>query len=140
MIFWDSSAIVAALVRERATPDIFPLLRSGEPPTVWWATLVECESAISRQERDGSLAVDDAASARAELERLEAMWMEILPTAGVKQRTRRLLRIHPLRAADALQLSAAVEAAESIPGDPSLVCLDQRLCEAARKEGFRVLP
>ncbi len=109
-------------------------------PIVWWGTMVECESALSRQEREGSLAMPDAMAARAELDRMDAMWTEILPTTGLRNRARRLLRTHPLRAADALQLSAAVEAAETMPGDQSFVCLDSRLCDAARKEGFPVLP
>lgn len=109
-------------------------------PIVWWGTMVECESALSRQEREGSLGMAEAMAARAELDRMDAMWTEILPTTRVRNRARRLLRTHPLRAADALQLSAAIESAETIPGDPSFVCLDDRLCDAARKEGFPVLP
>jgi hypothetical protein len=51
----------------------------------------------------------------------------------------RLLRVHPLRAADALQLAAALAAAKGDPSSLDVVCLDQRLSEAARREGFRVL-
>jgi predicted nucleic acid-binding protein len=47
-----------------------------------------------------------------------------------------MLRVHPLRAADALQLAAATVAAEHDPSSLELVCLDQRLSEAAGKEGF----
>ncbi len=52
----------------------------------------------------------------------------------------RLLRLHPLRAADALQLAAAIIACEHQPESLPLVTLDQRLAEAARREGFAVLP
>jgi len=51
----------------------------------------------------------------------------------------RLLRIHPLRAADALQLAAALTAAEN-PGALAFVSLDDRLSDAARREGFSILP
>jgi predicted nucleic acid-binding protein len=46
--------------------------------------------------------------------------------------------VHPLRAADALQLAAAVVAAEGIPASLSIVTLDERLAAAARREGFVV--
>jgi hypothetical protein len=46
--------------------------------------------------------------------------------------------VHPLRAADALQLAAAVIAAERRPASLEVVTLDDRLASAARKEGFVV--
>jgi predicted nucleic acid-binding protein len=46
---------------------------------------------------------------------------------------------HPLRAADALQLGAALFAADGDPQSLELVTLDRRLADAARREGFPVL-
>jgi hypothetical protein len=46
--------------------------------------------------------------------------------------------VHPLRAADALQLAAAFAAAERRPASLAIVTLDERLANAARKEGFAV--
>lgn len=51
---------------------------------------------------------------------------------------RRLLRVHALRAADALQLAAAIAASEADPASLDLVMLDEQLAEAARREGFPV--
>jgi uncharacterized protein len=48
-------------------------------------------------------------------------------------------RVHPLRAADALQVAAAFVAAERRPASLEIVMLDDRLANAARKEGFAVL-
>ena len=44
--------------------------------------------------------------------------------------------MHPLRAADALQLAAAFVAAERGPSSLQVVTLDERLADAMRKEGF----
>jgi hypothetical protein len=41
-----------------------------------------------------------------------------------------------LRAADAQQLAAALIASDNEPSMLEVVCLDQRLTEALRKEGF----
>jgi len=52
----------------------------------------------------------------------------------------RLLLSHPLSAADALQLAAALTWAGKQPREHAFVCLDRRLHDAARKEGFLILP
>ncbi len=49
-------------------------------------------------------------------------------------------KTHPLSAADALQLAAGLLWADGRPAHHDFVCLDQRLREAAQREGFRVLP
>lgn len=51
----------------------------------------------------------------------------------------RLLRVHPLCAADALQLAAARMAAEDRPETLPFVTLDDRLALAAQREGFEVI-
>jgi hypothetical protein len=57
----------------------------------------------------------------------------------VRRTAERLLRTHPLRAADSLQLAAALIAADHDPSNLEIVCLDARLTSAARREGFAVL-
>jgi predicted nucleic acid-binding protein len=51
----------------------------------------------------------------------------------------RFLRVHSLRAADALQLAAAFIAAERRPPSLEVITLDERLADAARKEGFALV-
>jgi hypothetical protein len=70
---------------------------------------------------------------------LVADWQEISPSELVRRTARRLLRLHPLRAADALQLAAANVAGENDPSTLELVTVDGRLADAARREGFAVL-
>jgi len=71
---------------------------------------------------------------------LTASWIETQPANKLHQRAIRLLRVHPLRAADALQLAAALVASAENPQTLPFVCSDVRLREAAAKEGFQVLP
>jgi predicted nucleic acid-binding protein len=64
----------------------------------------------------------------------------VVPELGrVERRARRLLALHPLRAADALQLASALVACDERPDRLPLVTLDERLAAAAMREGFRVL-
>lgn len=65
---------------------------------------------------------------------------EVQPSNMVRQRAERLLMVHSLKAADSLQLAAALTWAEEVPKGLHLVCLDQNLREAALKEGFSLLP
>ena len=106
---------------------------------VWWGTPVECVSALSRRERDESLKASDVSIALARLHALSSHWHEVLPTTALRTLAERLLRVHPLRAADSFQLAAAITAAEREPVSLDFVSLDDRLKDAAAREGFRVL-
>jgi len=55
------------------------------------------------------------------------------------QQAIRLLRLHPLRAADAQQLAAALVLSDFEPRTLPFVTLDGQLAAAARREGFEVL-
>jgi hypothetical protein len=60
-------------------------------------------------------------------------------TARARRPAERLVSVHPLRAADAVQLGAALVAADLDPAGLELVTFDERLATAAEKEGFSVL-
>ena len=115
------------------------MLEADPAVVTWWATEVECSSAVARLERDGSLSSASTGEALGRLETLASSWHEIRPADQVRRLARRLLRVHPLRAADSLQLAAAVVAAEGNPPSLELVSLDGRLADAAGREGFRVI-
>jgi predicted nucleic acid-binding protein len=137
--FWDASAVVPLLVEEEASGALRKRLAEDGEAVIWWGTTVECASALARRERDKSLTRAEVTRAEQRLRRLAEAWLEVLPTDPVRGMAQRLLRVHPLRAADALQLAAAVVAAEHEPASLEFVVLDDRLAEAAEKEGFVVL-
>ncbi len=140
MRFWDSSAIIPLCLKESASEAAKGLLKGDEDVVVWWTTRVECLSALSRRQREKTFSSGDESKAKAILSPLAAAWSEVQPTEMVRQRAERLLSIHPLRAADALQLAAALIWAQENPQGLEFVCLDQNLREAALREGFSILP
>ena len=77
--------------------------------------------------------------ARERLEELSAAWTEISPSDEIRRIASSLLLRHPLRAADSLQLAAAITAA-GVPPGAEIVTLDERLAAAATGEGFAILP
>lgn len=140
MKFWDSSAIIPLSLKEPLSETVKRLIKADEDIIVWWATRVECLSALSRRRREGVLSTDIELKARTILSALSEEWSEVQPSELVRQRAERLLAIHPLRSADAFQLAAALIWAQESPQGLEIVCLDQNLREAAHKEGFTVLP
>jgi predicted nucleic acid-binding protein len=137
--FWDTSAIVALLVAEKTTARLQALGRRDPDMLAWWGSAVECASALARLERDAALDANSAAVAFQRLRQIADTWHEIEPSQLVSENAVRFLRVHPLRAADALQLAAAFVAAERRPSSLQVVTLDERLADAMRKEGFAVV-
>jgi uncharacterized protein len=140
MKFWDASAVVPLLVHEPTSARTRAVRDDDPTMLVWWATEVECASALSRLERNGDLDADATTQAFGRLDALAAAWAQVQPTQAVRQTARRMLRVHDLRAADAFQLAAATVAAEGHPPSLELLALDDRLVAAARREGFTILP
>ena len=86
-------------------------------------------------------ALDESARLAAEesLRVLERAWTCVDDLAHADRRARRLLALHDLRAADALQLAAALVACDEQPTLLPFVTLDRRLADAARREGYSAL-
>ena len=138
MLFWDSSAVVPLILDQPLSTRARELLRDDADMAVWWGTPVECASALARLRRDGLLDAGAEAGALRLLERLRLSWHEVLPGDRLRAQALRVLRIHPLRAGDALQLAAALEWAGA-PAAGGLVTFDERLAAAAEREGFELL-
>lgn len=140
MRYWDASAIVPLLVEEPRTADAVAALEEDAGIVTWWGTRVECMSAIARLERAEALTSRQASRAIESLRALTSGWNEILPSAAVRETACRLVRVHPLRAADALQLAAASVMAGGRPAQAGFLAFDDRLRDAAGREGFLVGP
>jgi predicted nucleic acid-binding protein len=137
--FWDSSAIVPLLVEEKNSRRMRDALRADPVMLTWWATEIECASAVARMERDQLLAPAKASGALQRLRQHRDAWHEIEPAIIVRETAKRLVRVYPLRAGDSLQLAAALVAAAHQASSLVFVCLDERLAAVAEREGFPVI-
>jgi hypothetical protein len=140
MRFWDSSAIIPLCVQEPLSSTMRELAQDDGDLVVWWGSSVECCSSFARLRRENRITRDDEDCLRSLLSSLGECWSEVEAVERVRTHARRLLLRHPLRAADALQLAAALVWADGAPEGLGLVCLDHRLREAARSEGFALFP
>ena len=116
------------------------MLQDDSAVTVWWGTWIECSVSISRLRREGKLREQNEGQTRTRLDRLTAGWRETPPTSDLRLLASLLSRDYPLKAADALQLAAALRWCEGNTVGTGFVCLDNRLRRAASEEGFDVLP
>ena len=139
-MFWDSSALVPVLLPEERSAVLTARLADDKEATIWWATPLECQSAIQRRHRAAPLPTGMLTQATDRLRALVEVVDTVAPTDEVRRRAGRLVGVHPLRAADALQLAAALVWCEEQPHGEAFVSLDGRLREAARAEGFDILP
>jgi predicted nucleic acid-binding protein len=137
--FWDASAIVPLLVRDTRTEGLMHVFADDPAAAVWWLTPVECWSALARMQREQRLTADQAGASFGLLDDVALSWTEVPPIDRVRDQARRLVGLHPLRSADALQLAAALVLCDFEPKTLPFVTLDARLAVAARREGFEVL-
>jgi uncharacterized protein len=135
--FWDASAIVPLCVGQAGSGFARAALKS-KSMAVWWATPVETVSAFVRLARAGELDQQYLRLAMKRLAALREMWIEVQPSDGLRDLAEGLIERHPLCAADALQLAAALVWSQRHPRTREFVCLDGRLADAAREEGFSV--
>ncbi|MGH9367589.1 MAG: type II toxin-antitoxin system VapC family toxin [Thermoanaerobaculia bacterium] len=139
MKFWDSSALLALVVAEPRTAAVRAAFDDDSDQTVWCLTEIEIASALARRGRE-DLEPMEAEHARGEVRFLSERWRTVHSIDQVRPRAIRLVNTHPIRAGDAVQLAAALVTCLERPDMLPFVCLDDRLRDAARREGFPVLP
>lgn len=136
--FWDASALVPLCLYEPTTGQARSFLRKLAPVT-WWGSKVEVHSAIARLDRTGKLTDVERKRALARLSVLSSGWKEILPSDHLRELAILVLDKHDLRAADSLQMAAAMMWCQQRPSKRCFICGDQRLSKAAQTVGFAVL-
>jgi hypothetical protein len=108
-------------------------------PVVWWGTQVEVAGSFCRLKRQQALSQEQYEAAGRRLALLRKSWREMQPTNRLRELAETCLNRHPLRAADAFQLAAALVWCNEKPRNRAFICRDNRLTEAARREGFTAI-
>jgi predicted nucleic acid-binding protein len=137
--FWDSSAVVPLVVGQPASAEVERWIGEDPEAVTWTLTPVEVASALQRLVRDGALSERSAFDAESLAGELLGHTHVVTDVERVKPLACRLLRVHALRAGDALQLAAALAWADGAPNGLFLHTFDRRLALAAEREGFRVI-
>ena len=138
MKFWDSSAIVPLLILERETEECLRIFKSDPDVIVWTMSKVEVFSALCRRFRQKGMNEEVFDSVKIRMGLFFDGAFEIVSIPRVKERALRLLQIHSLKAADALQLAAALVATQEMPAKLAFMSFDEQLSKAAKCEGFLI--
>jgi len=136
--YWDASALVPLCIHEDASRLARTQLRRFTP-VVWWGSTVEVHSAICRMLRAKEITSNERQGATLRLLMLSRGWSEILPSEDLRELAMQLLDQYALRAADSLQLAAALVWCGQRPAKRDFICGDWRLSKAAEALGFSVL-
>ena len=135
--FWDSSALVPLCARQSGTPQSKLWLRHYEV-VVWWATPVEIASALARLLRVRQLDSQQWSLSVKFAGKLAEAWSVIGPSDRIRADAIELVQRYDLRAADAMQMAAALQWCEGSPQSRMFLTTDKRLRDVARLIGFDV--
>jgi predicted nucleic acid-binding protein len=135
LAFWDTSALVPLCIHQGLTSRAGALYKNYGV-VVWWATPVEIASALARLLRMHYIDSGDCGKARALAKVLADSWSVIQPSDKLRATATEILDRFDLRAADCLQLAAALQWCEDTPHGRVFLTADQKLREAALRSGF----
>ncbi len=135
--YWDTSALLPLCILQPQTTAAQACFARYEIVT-WWATPIEIVSGLNRLERMGTITHSHYLATKPFVQKIVRDFMLVHESAGISKDACALLGLHPLRAADALQLAAALEACEHQPRGYVFITADRRLADAAKKTGFTV--
>jgi len=136
--FWDSSALVPLCVQQPAS-QVARGMAGNYRIVVWWATPVEMQSAFTRLLRMSQISTADYGAAQAALVSLRRSWSEMQPSELLRAHAEALLQRFPLKAADSLQLAAALVWCDGRTVGRVFVSGDAQLISAARVMGFQAI-
>ena len=139
MRFWDTSAVLPLIIEEDLSEKVRGWLDHDSEVALWGLTRVELASAIERRVREGRVDPRQRAAALRRAADFADGAHEVTDLLVVRAKSIALLARHALRAADAAQLGAALVLAEPDPASVTMVVLDQRLADAALREGLEVV-
>lgn len=136
--FFDSSALVKRYVPEAGSAWVQGITDPAAENILCAARVAGAEvvSALTRRRNNGNISIGDAAVALVAFRRdfpSRLLVVEVTPAAG--ERAMDLAEAHGLRGYDAIHLAVAFALAEVL-ADPIFVSADQKLLEAADKEGL----
>ena len=140
--YLDTSALVKLYVRETGTEQMMALASPAQGHTLAILGLarVEFRAAVRRRERAGDLRQESAEGLIAMVDgHLQTLYLVQPVTDEVLEEAASLLDRHSLRAYDAIQLAGCIALQSKVSEQPSFVCSDRDLLQAAEREGFDVV-
>jgi predicted nucleic acid-binding protein len=134
--FLDTSALTKRYAEEMGSPAVRALFRRRARIAVSRIAYAEISAAVARKERDGDLRPNQADAVLGRLGRDFSALLVVEVKAPVVERVPGIVRRHPLRGYDAVQLACALALREA-RASVTFWCADVELERAAIAEGLR---
>ena len=132
VLYWDSSAVLSALVHETHSQETLRRLRAPGHHLISSLALAETHAVLSRMCRDGLLSEEELPQVRANL--AAGPWEKVSVTPDTEL-VPALADRHRLRGADLWHLALAVSLSRDLP-ELRLLTWDAQLRTAATTEGL----
>lgn len=138
MLYWDTSALFAFLIAERHSAKLRAFIQAQGTSSAYTAmiTPLELESAIQRRLTERSLTLREADTARLFGVEFRKNAFLVPLDQNALDTALHLQKIYGLRPGDAIQLASARLGTDN-PSRVSFLCMDEKLTEAAKREGFQ---
>jgi predicted nucleic acid-binding protein len=138
MLYWDTSALFAFLINEKHSAKLRSLVQHQGSSTAYTAiiTPLEFESAIQRRLSERTLNLREVDRARLFGVDFRKQAFLVPLDQNALDTALHLQKIYGLRPGDAIQLASARLGTDN-PSRVVFLCLDEKLTEAAKREGFQ---
>lgn len=139
MLYWDTSALFAFLITEKHSAPLRARVAAQGDSTAYTSiiTPLEFESALQRRLLERTLNLREADQARLFGIDFRKKAFLLPLDQNALDTALHLQKIYGLRPGDAIQLASA-RLGTGNPSRVSFLCLDEKLTEAAKREGFQV--
>ena len=139
MLYWDTSALFAFVIAEKQSANLRTLVESQGSSTAYTSMLtpLEFESAVQRRLSERTLNLREADRARLFGVDFRKKAFLVPLDQNALDTALHLQKIYGLRPGDAIQLASARLGTDN-PSRVIFLCLDEKLTEAAKREGFHV--
>lgn len=138
MRYWDTSALLPLLLKQRCSENIREIIKEDKAISTSWISKVELSSAICRLEREGHISEIELDSLLRRVDMLIQSCCIVHPSEKLSDRAMRALRSHSIKSLDAIQLASALIVSKDVTNNFEFITLDKQLGNIARKEGFIV--
>lgn len=138
MLYWDTSALFAFVIAEKQSAKLRALVETQGSSTAYTSiiTPLEFESAVQRRLTERTLNLREADRARLFGVDFRKKAFLVPLDQNALDTALHLQKIYGLRPGDAIQLASARLGTDN-PSRVVFLCLDEKLTEAAKREGFQ---
>ncbi len=140
IIYLDTSALVKKYFQEEKSSDVLDLWQKASEIITSSVSYAESMATFYRKRREKELTDPDFEHLLDNFRKDFMSMIRVNVTEDLNRWIDSIMKRHPLRGFDAVHLASAVMIQERVADPILFACFDQRLVEAAKREGLSTFP